>query len=693
MSVNLSPVAGVAGQFFDNNGVPLSGGKLYTYAAGTTTPQATYTNALGNVAHTNPIVLDSAGRVPGGEIWLTDGAQYKMVLYTSASVLLGSWDNIIGINSNFLNYSIQEEVQTATAGQTVFTLATVSYLPGTNTLSVFVDGVNQYDLSSYTETDSTTVTFSAGLHVGALVKFTTAVTLSAGTTDSALVGYLPAGTGAVATTVQAKLRESVSAADYGSIQAAVTAASVAGGVVSIGAGTFALGSTTLTVPSNVTIIGAGRGATNITYSGTGIAVDLYANNSGNISITGISVTCSDDAATGIRLGGGQQHINFTDVAVNGTSAGTNTGTGYLFESAHGAMDNRFSGNSNFTLIYCVGFKYGVRFVGDATFSNRTWTTVSFTQCFLIGKTPPIVGSYGFSTDTYTDLSGCTWIGGDVEGFNYGLYLADSFHNTNSGIEWFSDIENNTVSYRLSTSFQGGVYLNPAEQHYRQMSGGTSNIWMKEADQQGVRVVETYYGQDTVIYTTGAPGNWHWNNYGGPSLVDQSGNIGAVTTQVLVHGVTWGGTFATPEATYRQFGAHKESYATSIPTGGSWTAADRVWNSAVAVGQPTGWICTVAGTAIGTLAGVAITGTAGQFSCTATNLIVGQTIVISGTLGGTGTITGYTNPKTYYVIATNGTTTFTLSASLGGGAVTTTAGTPTGLTYTTAAATWVAMANL
>ena len=85
----------------------------------------------------------------------------------------------------------------------------------------------------------------------------------------------------------------------------------------------------------------------------------------------------------------------------------------------------------------------------------------------------------------------------------------------------------------------------------------------------------------------------------------------------------------------------------------------------------------------TLSGVAITGTAGQFSCTAASqpLVVGQTIVISGTLGGTGTISGYTNPTTYYVIATNGSTTFTLSTTSGGAAVTTTAGTPTGLTYT------------
>ena len=89
---------------------------------------------------------------------------------------------------------------------------------------------------------------------------------------------------------------------------------------------------------------------------------------------------------------------------------------------------------------------------------------------------------------------------------------------------------------------------------------------------------------------------------------------------------------------------------------------------------------------GILSGVAITGTAGQFSALAsglTPLVVNQQITISGTFGGTGSISGYTNPTTYFIIATNGSTSFTLSATLGGPAITTTAGTPTGLTFTTA----------
>lgn len=83
-----------------------------------------------------------------------------------------------------------------------------------------------------------------------------------------------------------------------------------------------------------------------------------------------------------------------------------------------------------------------------------------------------------------------------------------------------------------------------------------------------------------------------------------------------------------------------------------------------------------------LAGVAITGTAGQFSCTASSalLFVNQTVTISGTFGGTGSITGYANPTTYLISATNGSTTFTLKTQAGV-AIVTTAGTPTGLTYT------------
>lgn len=149
MTVNLSALAGAGQQFFDNNGTPLSGGKLWSYAAGTTTPQTTYTTAAGNVAHTNPIVLDSAGRVATGEIWLTAGQNYKFVLMTSADVTLATWDNITGINGTGIS------------------------------------------------------------------------------TNASVIQYDPAGTGAVSTTVQAKLRQTVSVNDFGAVGDGVTDDTVA----------------------------------------------------------------------------------------------------------------------------------------------------------------------------------------------------------------------------------------------------------------------------------------------------------------------------------------------------------------------------------------------------------------------------------------------------------------------------------
>lgn len=95
MAVNLSPV-GNGQQFFDNNGVPLSGGLLYTYQAGSSTPLATYTDINGTTANANPIVLNSSGRLDN-EVWLTYGFNYKFVLQTSAAVTLGTYDNLYGI--------------------------------------------------------------------------------------------------------------------------------------------------------------------------------------------------------------------------------------------------------------------------------------------------------------------------------------------------------------------------------------------------------------------------------------------------------------------------------------------------------------------------------------------------------------------------------------------------------------------
>jgi hypothetical protein len=143
MSVILSPIGGAGWQFFNNDGTVLAGGKIYTYTAGTSTPAATYTTSAGNIAHANPIILDSAGRVPSGEIWLSFGVSYKFVIRDSANALIGTYDNIAGsgTGNNVQNY-------TGTGSQVSFALP----VGISNVYNIFINGVyqnrNTYSLSS-----------------------------------------------------------------------------------------------------------------------------------------------------------------------------------------------------------------------------------------------------------------------------------------------------------------------------------------------------------------------------------------------------------------------------------------------------------------------------------------------------------------------------------------------------------------
>jgi len=78
-------------QIFGSDGLPLVGGKIYTYAAGTSTPIATYTDYYATTANTNPIILDSFGQA---NIWLINTTSYKFIVRDANDVLLYTVDNI-----------------------------------------------------------------------------------------------------------------------------------------------------------------------------------------------------------------------------------------------------------------------------------------------------------------------------------------------------------------------------------------------------------------------------------------------------------------------------------------------------------------------------------------------------------------------------------------------------------------------
>ena len=122
MAVKIAPTA--RQQFEDANGNPYVGGKLFTYAAGSSTKQATYTDSTGLTANTNPIILDSAGRTPYG-VWLTAGLNYKFVLAPSTdtdppSSPIFTEDVVSGVNDT-----------TTTTSQWIASAATPTYISGT----------------------------------------------------------------------------------------------------------------------------------------------------------------------------------------------------------------------------------------------------------------------------------------------------------------------------------------------------------------------------------------------------------------------------------------------------------------------------------------------------------------------------------------------------------------------------------
>lgn len=75
---------------FDPDGAPLAGGKLYTYAAGSLTPLATYTDQGGGTENANPVILDANG---SANVWLAQ-ASYKMTLKDSEGNIQWTVDNI-----------------------------------------------------------------------------------------------------------------------------------------------------------------------------------------------------------------------------------------------------------------------------------------------------------------------------------------------------------------------------------------------------------------------------------------------------------------------------------------------------------------------------------------------------------------------------------------------------------------------
>ena len=246
-------------QFFMGNGVPLSGGKLFTYAAGTTTKQPTYTDASGSTQNTNPIIINSNGYPQNGSgqttgIWLDPSLNYKFVLAPATDTdppanPIWSIDNI----------------------------------PGSDASQMYVnDG-------------------ASGSLFTTLQGFINKLLSSAG---ASIVGFLQAGTGAVFRSSQDKMRDWVSAKDFGAKgdnvnddTSAIQLALNTGKSVYLPSGTYKISALLTATTASQTFFGAGAGQTSIVQ--TTLNTGIFSDNGQNQTVLrDMRLTYSSPASAG-----------------------------------------------------------------------------------------------------------------------------------------------------------------------------------------------------------------------------------------------------------------------------------------------------------------------------------------------------------------------------------------------------------
>ena len=174
---------------FDANGDPLSGGKLWFYQTGTTTPLNTFSEETLTTANTNPVEADSAGRF--GDIYLGTGT-YKVVLTDDADVAIWTADPVkrSAESSAFMDTVLS--AADAAAARAALGAGTASYpAKGTDVASAATLTLPASEADQFFDvTGTTTVTAISTRAAGRVIvlKFEDVLTLTHNATDLVLPG-------------------------------------------------------------------------------------------------------------------------------------------------------------------------------------------------------------------------------------------------------------------------------------------------------------------------------------------------------------------------------------------------------------------------------------------------------------------------------------------------------------------------
>ena len=487
------------------------------------------------------------------------------------------------------------------------------------------------------------------------------------------------------------------------------------------AGTFSYsGGTALTVGQTVTVSGAttatalsnvystsAAGTLVCTASDTILQVGQTVTTTGTTSTTALASVVITGAAGTFQCAASPVTLYVGQpVVISGAFGGTGSITGYTDPTTYYVITT--NGSTTFTLSATLGGAAVTTVAG-------TPTGVAYTLSAATGysaATYYIIATNGSTTMTLSATSGGVALTTTV-GATTGLAFsanALTISGYSTPTTYYITATNGATTFTLSTTSGGaavtttigpatGLAFNsnalsitgytPPTNYYIRATNGTTTFQLSATS--GGAPVTTTAGPNTGLVFTAKASNISAATYyiiatnGSTTLTLSTTPTGSGVTVTI--GPTTGLTLVAQATTITGYVNPKVYYVIATDSASYFQLSATSGGGAITttIGPATGLTFLINAPSL--LSGVAITGIAGQFSCTAAlvTLQTGQPVVISGTFGGTGSITGYLNSTTYFIIATNGSTTFTLSATLGGSAITTTAGTPTGLTYTLSAA--------
>lgn len=428
--------------FNDTDGSPLNNGYVYVGSAN-----------LNPVTDPIPVYWDEALTQPAAQPirtingYLSRNGSPGRIYTAFVTYSLRVTNNKGALVFSDLNYrdpstsagSTYQQVITAISGQTVFNLSR-TYIPGTNNLFVYRNGLRLIVGQDYTETGYSQVTLTAGADNGDEFVFDIGYNYdSAASVDAQDVTYKLPAIDSVFTNVEAKLSETVSVKDFGAVgdgvtddTAAIQAAidyieSINGGVVQIPQGTFSI-SSTIEINSSVGVQLIGQGSDGIHDGGIGATAATEFLWSGPLGGTMLNVSSPSGASNSRQYGSSVVDIKLNCNSIAGIGLFVNSVMNGTFSRLYvqsptiAAVKTTTLGNANLAEASdtqrCIFDRISYRCIDNA--ATRA------AHGFWLTSHSPVGSTANTSLNYFNQCGGQSWGGA---GSGYGLYIEDADNNT------------------------------------------------------------------------------------------------------------------------------------------------------------------------------------------------------------------------------------------------------------------------